>query len=141
MEETMNRLWCGFRPNGELSKESQVIPLAVVEGDGKIGVRVSLPGEDPGNIQGSIEDNVLTVRVATRSKTERKEDGYLMRERRSGIFHRSLRLPDSVDPEKAEASCESGVPTVSFPTLQAKKAKQLKISVGGGAKPIETSKK
>ena len=52
-----------------------------------------------------------------------------MRERKIGKFRRSLRLPDTVDVDKAETTYENGVLTVSFPKVEAKKAKKLTVSI------------
>ena len=56
-----------------------------------------------------------------------------MRERRSGSFHRSVRLPDTVDADKAETGYENGVLTIKLPKAEAKKAKRLEIAVGKGS--------
>ena len=61
---------------------------------------------------------------------ERKEGGFLMKERRSGSFNRSLRLPDTVDTEKAKTVYENGVLIVTLPKAESKKAKRLKVAVG-----------
>ena len=96
----------------EGGSEAWAAPLDVVgDGDNFI-VRASMPGVGPDNIQVSIEDNVLTIRGETASHFESAEGSYLMRERRSGSFHRSLRLPDTVDQDKAEPRYEYGVLTV-----------------------------
>ncbi|CAI8047472.1 Small heat shock protein C2 [Geodia barretti] len=55
-----------------------------------------------------------------------------MRERRSGSFHRSLRLPDTVDQGKAEPRYEHGVLTITLPKAEAKKAKRFEVKSGGG---------
>ena len=80
--------------------EAWAAPLDVVADGDDFVVRASLPGVSPDNIQVSIEDNVLTIRGETASHFENTEGNYLMRERRSGSFHRSLRLPDTVDQDR-----------------------------------------
>ena len=95
-------------------------------------MRASLPGVSPDNIQVSIEDNVLTIRGETASHFENTEGNYLMRERRSGSFHRSLRLPDTVDQDRAEPRYEHGVLTINLPKAEAKKAKQFDVKVVEG---------
>ena len=49
--------------------------------------------------------------------------------RRSGSYHRALRLPDTVDEEQAESSYDKGVLTVRFAKQEAKKARRLEIKV------------
>ena len=71
---------------------------------------------------------------------EEGDGGYLMKERRTGSFYRAIRLPDSVDADKAETLYENGVLSITFPLLEAKKAKQLEIKVGNGAKVVEGEK-
>ena len=84
---------------------------------------------------------MLTIKAESKTESEHEGDGYLMRERRAGSLHHSLRLPDSVDQAKAAAKYENGVLTLTFPKLESKKPKQLRIEVVNGAKAIETVKK
>jgi len=58
-----------------------------------------------------------------------------VRERRSGEFSRSFRLPDVVDEEGSEAAYEHGVLTVSFPKQEAKRSKELEVKVKSQAVP------
>ena len=104
------------------------IPLDIVEEDGNILVHASLPGFNPDDITVSIEDDVLTIKGQTEEQHERKEGGYLLRERRSGSFYRSLRLPETVDADKAEPHYENGVLTITMPKVESKKVKHLKVN-------------
>ncbi|MBM3942894.1 MAG: Hsp20/alpha crystallin family protein [SAR202 cluster bacterium] len=139
MHQEMDLLWRGFSPTIEHPEmESWAIPLDVTQEGDNIVVQASLPGVKPEDIQVSIENNVLTIKGQTQEEKEVKEKDYLMRERRVGSFHRALRLPDTVDTEKAKPVYEDGVLTVSFPKVESKKAKQLKVTVG---KVLEGGKK
>ena len=128
-------IWAGFGGNPASSSdsphvESWAIPLDVrAEGD-DIVVRASMPGTKPEDIHVLIEDNVLTIKGQTASNDEDADDHYLMRERRVGAFHRGLRLPETVDTEKAQTRYEHGVLTVTIPKAESKKARQLKVEVG-----------
>ena len=62
--------------------------------------------------------------------TMQRFDPFALRERRSGRFHRALRLPNSVDAEKAEPSHANGVLTITVPKQEAKKARRLAIKTG-----------
>ena len=94
-------------------------------------IRASTPGVDPANIQVSIEDNVLTIKGQTADQHQDGDASYLMRERRTGSFHRALRLPDSVDPDKVQPRYEHGVLTITVPKAEAKRARQLQVQTGG----------
>ena len=142
MQDNMNRMWRRFgtfhhEDNG--SFEAWAAPLDVVADGDNFVVRASMPGVGPDNIQVSIEDNVLTIRGETAPHFESAEGSYLMRERRTGSFHRSLRLPDTVDQDKAEPRYEHGVLTVTLPKAEAKRAKQFEVKVVEGPAAIQAS--
>jgi HSP20 family protein len=138
MEENMNRLWRGFTGDG--GGEAWAVPLDVMEEGDNIIVHASLPGVNPDNFNVTVENNVLSIRAETKEEREGKEGDYLMRERRYGSFYRSLRLPDTVDTDRAQTSYENGVLTLSFPKMESKKAKQLKVNVRAANEVIEGKK-
>ena len=125
--------------NGFTGFDPWPAPLDVVADGDDFVVRASMPGVSPENIQVSIEDDVLTIRGETASHFETAEGNYLMRERRSGSFHRSLRLPDTVDQDKLEPRYEHGVLTISLPKAEARKAKQFEVRVAEGPAAVEGS--
>ena len=142
MQENMDRMrrrFGAFNHEDGGGMEAWAAPLDVVADGDDFVVRASLPGVAPEHIHVSIEDNVLTIRGETASHFENHEGNYLMRERRSGSFHRSLRLPDTVAHDKAEPRYEHGVLTVTMPKAESKKAKQFEVKVVEGPAAIEGS--
>ena len=143
MQNTMDRMWrrAGSRSNGSEESphiETWAVPLDVLrKGDDTI-VRASMPGVSPEDIRVSIEDNVLTIKAHTSQEFQDTDGDYLMRERRSGSFHRALRLPDSVDPEKVQPHFQHGVLSITVPKAEAKRARQLEVKVGA-PEPTEGS--
>ncbi len=138
MEDTVDRLWRGLGPHAggpSSDVEAWSIALDVVREGDDVVVRASLPGVKAEDVSVSIEDDVLTITGHTETEEEHKEGAYLMRERRTGSFHRSLRLPDTVDSDRAESSYESGVLTIKLPKIESKKAKQLTVEVKNGTTP------
>ena len=138
MQDTMDRMWRRFGATHAGTADGTEIkawaaPLDVVADGDDFVVRASLPGVAPENIQVSIEDNVLTIRGETASHFQNGDGSYLMRERRTGSFRRSLRLPDTVDQDKAEPRYEHGVLTISLPKAEAKRAKQFPVLTGAPA--------
>ncbi len=113
------------------------IALDAVEEDEKLVVRASLPGVDSDEIKVTIEDGVLTIEDETKVDDEAKVGNYMIRERRAGSFHRSVRLPDSVDVDQAETNYDEGVLTVAFPKAESKRAKQLTVTSGKALKSDE----
>jgi len=113
------------------------IALDAVEEDEKLVVRASLPGVDPDEIKVTIEDGVLTIDGETKVDDEANVGNYLIRERRAGSFHPSLRLPDSVDVDQAETNYDEGVLTVAVPKAESRRAKRLTVTSGKALKSDE----
>ena len=114
----------------DTEKRGWAIPLDVVEQEDELLVRASIPGVKVEDIDVSIENQVLTIKAETKTDESHKEGGYLVRERRSGSFHRSLGLPETVDADQAKTSYADGVLTVNLPMAESKKAKHLRIEAG-----------
>ena len=131
MEETINRLWRGFgiRETGIERVEDWGTPLDVAEEGDNIVVHASIPGVRPEDIEDAVKNDVLTIKGKCETEREEKERNYLVRERRTGSFHRSLRLPDTVDASKAESSYEHSVLTETFRKQETKKAKRLDVKI------------
>jgi HSP20 family protein len=139
MDDTMNRLWRGYRGSSS-GTEDWNIAMDVVQRPDEILVKASIPGVKPETIDLAIEDDVLTLRAERKPEFEDDKSIYLIQERATGSFYRALRLPDTVDANKIQSTYENGVLTISLPKAEEKKKKQIKIQVGGGAKAIETRK-
>lgn len=137
MQDTLAHFRRGFSPPpaGAPAPESWAIPLDVVQEEDAIIVHASLPGVNPEAISVAIDNDVLTIRGQTADERERREGNFLMRERRAGNFHRALRLPDTLDTEKAQPRYDNGVLTIAFPKLPARQARHLKVQVGNPAEP------
>ena len=131
------RPWLGSNPAGTTANygadgREWSIPLDIVQEEDKYVLRASLPGIAPENIEVSIDHGVLTIKGRTEAEAEdQQEDGsYMVRERRSGSFSRSLRLPESVDADQAKPNFDNGVLTITLPKVESKKAKHLTVTVG-----------
>ena len=92
-------------------------------------VRASLPGVKPEDVDVSFTDNALTINGESKLEREVKEEEYLYREHRSSSFKRSVALPDGLNTDKADASYDNGVLTVTIPTSEPSKRKSLKVNV------------
>ncbi len=103
------------------------IPVDVVSEGEDVVVRASLPGLKPEDISVTLEDRLLTIQGETATDSEVEKGDYLLRERRVGRFSRSLRLPNSLDSEKAEPTYENGVLTISFPRQESSKTRRLEV--------------
>ena len=70
-----------------------------------------------------------TVTIKGEIKLDRNEgEHYLITERPSGRFYRSIELPDDLDSEKAEADLKNGVLTLQVPKSEMSRPRKIKIS-------------
>lgn len=103
----------------------------VIDTENALQLTAELPGLTADDIVLRISDGVLTLKG---QKSEEQEEGeqegeYYVRERRYGSFQRSVRIPDSVDPDKIDARVQDGVLTVRMPKRPEAKQAIRKIAV------------
>jgi HSP20 family protein len=101
--------------------------LNVYEEGDHLVVETQLPGMKAEDIDVNIEQGVLTIQGETRAEEERKERNYLIREHRTGRFSRSVRLPETVDPNAVEAIYEDGVLRLTLGKAERAKAHRIRI--------------
>jgi HSP20 family protein len=103
------------------------LALDVHESDDAYTVKTDLPGMSPENINVSLHDNMLTISAESKQEEKRDSENKLISERRYGAFHRSIRLPNTVDADKVEASFENGVLQLTLPKSEAAKPRQIEV--------------
>jgi HSP20 family protein len=106
--------------------------VEVVETDKDIRIAAELPGMDEKDVEVSVSDDVLTIRGEKRAEIDDKERHFS--ERYYGRFERRIPLPFEVEDDRAEASFENGVLTVTLPKSPEAEAKTKRIAISGKAK-------
>ena len=91
-----------------------------------------LPGLDEKNIEVNVANGVLTVKGQKEEDEVEKKEDFHLRERRFGSFSRSVRVPDTVDADKIDASFKNGVLKVTLPKKPEAQKPVKKIEVKGG---------
>ena len=69
----------------------------------------------------------MTIKGEHQAEQEIKKEDYLYQERRYGAFSRSMALPGGLKPDKAEATMEGGVLTLTIPKAEEVKPKAIKV--------------
>jgi HSP20 family protein len=106
--------------------------LDVKENEKEIVVKADLPGMDEKDINLTIHNGVLSLRGEKKSEHTDERENYHVMERSYGSFQRSIRLPDTIDEDKAEARFDKGVLTISLPKRPETVSAQKKIQIKGG---------
>jgi HSP20 family protein len=136
----MNRLFGEMfggpaRRQGTGQEQQQVTGWApatdVVQRDEDLVVRAEIPGARPEDVDITVQDGVLTISGKLEEEREEERQGYLVRERRSGTFRRSLQLPQDVDEDQINARFENGILEVTIPGAAAGREPK-RIQVEGG---------
>lgn len=96
--------------------------------DDAVRVYVFAPGLSAGQLEVSLQDNVLTVSGRREAATGAGEGrASFRRERAAGAFSRSVSLPEGLDPDRAEARFRHGVCEVVLPKREELKPRRIDI--------------
>jgi HSP20 family protein len=89
-----------------------------------------LPGLEAEQIDVDINNNQLTVAAKVDASTLNEDESYQRRERFSGSFQRTIKLPFAVDQEKSEARYVDGILEIHLTKPERDKPKKLAVSAG-----------
>lgn len=116
--------------------------LDVVETDEALVVKAALPGVTAEDVDVTIGGDMLSISGSYRReeegpKGEGKGATYHFRELERGAFERTVRLPVAVEADKAAATFEDGLLTLTLPKAMA--SKRTKVEVKPSASPKTAS--
>ncbi len=130
LREAMDRLFeeSWVRPRaGWLLPTEETLAIDMFETPDDVVVKTPVPGVKPEDIDITITGNSLTIVGEAKAEERVEEKNYIRRERRYGRFSRSISLPSGVRGEKAEATFENGLLTLTIPKAEEAKPKVIKV--------------
>jgi HSP20 family protein len=130
IDQLFDEMWRGWPYRlleGDTTRPFLRPAMDVVENENNITVRVDLPGLNRDDVRVEMEDNVLTIQGEMGDTVEKEGERYHYRERYSGSFQRSLRLPNGIDADKIDASFDNGVLNIVLPKLPQAQPKKIDI--------------
>ena len=101
----------------------------ITEGEKEVALRVEIPGVEAGNIDVSINGNILTLQGEKREEHEESNEQYFHSERAFGSFRRSLELPANVDPEQVSAEHKNGVLTIRIQKRKGAESRRIPVTI------------
>ncbi len=113
------------------------LAMDVSENSQEFVVTAAIPGVAPEDVTIEVKDDVLTISGEFSHKEKAEGEQYIRQELRYGSFQRSLRLPPTVDADKADAQFEHGVLRLALPKKPEARSRTLKITPKG---VVEASK-
>ncbi|HXX71096.1 MAG TPA: Hsp20/alpha crystallin family protein [Candidatus Acidoferrum sp.] len=135
-QEQVNRMFeSAFPGRSEASAITAWAPsVDIYETENELVLKADLPDVNEKDLDVHVENNMLTIRGERKFEQKVKEENYLRIERTFGSFSRSFSLPNTVSTEDIKAEYKNGVLTVEMPKRAESKPKQVKVTVGNGAK-------
>jgi HSP20 family protein len=115
--------WAQLAANDQNADFSLAVDIR--EEDDAYIVNALVPGLKPEDLHIQVLDDVVTIE----GEFKDVESGYLMRELPHGSFSRTLRMPVSLDANKAEARIEDGVLSLHLSKAESAKPKTIKVAV------------
>ena len=123
--------WSRFPEASGLFDRSVSPSLDVVETESEVTLWADMPGLDKKDLEVSVAANVLTLKGEKKSpaKGNKEKDRVYRDETWEGSFHRSLSLPDSVDPDQVVAEFRDGVLKVTIAKKAGHRPRQIPVAV------------
>ncbi len=116
-----------FPENWEMPENQVYFPVDVKEVDDKFVISAMLPGLKAEDVEIQIVNETVSLKGEFKNETDEKST-YILQERPSGKFCRTVTLPDTLNSAKAEAKMENGILTVSIPKAEEAKPKTIKVT-------------
>jgi len=98
--------------------------------DEELIVTAEIPGLDAEQINVDVNNNQLTVSASVESSEVAENQQFQRRERFSGSFERTIKLPFAVDQEKSEARYRDGVLEIRLSKPERDKPRKLTVQAG-----------
>ena len=145
-----SRPWIPFREMGELRRNIDDIlehlsgkigyslgsgsaalkpPVESFVEEGKLVVRVELPGIDPKDITVNVVGDMLTIRTSRQEEHEAKKRDFLHREFKYGALERSMTLPYGVKAGDIKANFSNGLLQLTILIPEESAPKEVKVEV------------
>ena len=104
------------------------IPMDVESREDAFVISAMVPGIKNEDVNIQIEGEILTIEGEIKFEEDEKAN-WLMRERPRGRFSRRIGLPVGLEAEKAQASFENGILTLTIPKAPEARPKTIKVNV------------
>jgi HSP20 family protein len=105
--------------------------MDVRETDEAYVVELDMPGVKPDDIDVTLERQSLVIRARYGVEREAEQGRWLLRERSSGSFIRSVVLPEAIDAEAVTSSFENGELRLTLP--RSREGRAMRIPIAGSA--------
>lgn len=128
LRREVDKLFEEFFPRFRISRFEEIgVPIDMYHTPEAVVVKAVLPGVKPEDVDITITGNTLTIKGEVKTEKDVRREDYLYQERRYGAFSRSVDLPSGLETDKAEATFEHGILTLTIPKAEEVKPKVIKV--------------
>jgi len=106
------------------------------EKDGKLHLRLEMPGVEPSDVNVSIMEDRLTIGGEKKVSRETEGANLFVRELAHGTFERTFALPEGINADAVKAEYQNGVLELTLPLPAEIKPRQVKVEIGSGGKKL-----
>lgn len=142
LRDAMNQLFEeGFsKPRNGQASAALGLAVDVEETPDAYRIHASVPGVRQDEVAISLLGSTVTIRgERPDQRCESPEGRWLIRERQSGAFQRSITLPGAIDGDNANADFTNGVLTVTLPKAERDRVRQITVRSGASSSVIKSS--
>lgn len=130
MRKQMDRIFDDFFTQSPTAFENLGTPLVdMYQTEKDVIVKATLPGVDPKDIDIQVTGDLLSIRAEVKHEETIDQAKYHLHEHRYSSFARTIPLPMEVLADKAAASMENGVLTLTLPKSKKEKPKAIEVKV------------
>jgi len=122
LQRQMNRLFERHYPGSV-----DFPPVNIWTNEDDVVLTAEIPGVNVDDLDISVQGNVLTLKGSQKEEQLNENETYHRRERATGNFQRSWRLPFNVDKDNIDAKLEKGVLKLTLPRAEQDKPKKIEV--------------
>ena len=111
----------------EGSFKGRIPKVDVIDRECEIVIHAELPGVNKDDLEVSMTENTVSIRVSTKHEEKEEKGEYFRREMSHGEFQRTVHLPVNVDAENAKTSFKDGIMELKLPKIESTKRKTIEV--------------
>jgi HSP20 family protein len=116
---------------GGMPSAGYTVPTDVFHAEDRLIIRMDLPEVDPGDVEVTVQENVLLINGARRFPYDPEKVRFVRRGTFYGDFTQRVTLGKGLDLDKINARYEGGILELAIPYAEEVQPKKISIEVGG----------
>jgi HSP20 family protein len=105
------------------------LPIDVLRRDNDVVIEASVPGFKPEQVEVTVDHDTLTISARRDSVEKDGDTRYIRQERALTSLYRQVSLGQELDGDRAQASFDHGVLTITIPTVARPEPKKIPVAL------------